>query len=60
MAAAIVRKYALNAKGILDITDDGVFVENPDTGEMIALEDLLVDFNNKAVKLSVTYDEDYE
>ena len=60
MAAAITRKYALNAKGILDITDNGVFIENPDTGEAIALGNLLEDFADKAVKLSVTYDEDYE
>ena len=58
--ASITRKYVLNAKGILDITDSGVFIENPDTGEMADLNTLLEDFHDKAIKLSVTYDEDYE
>jgi hypothetical protein len=58
--ASITRKYALSANGILDITDDGVAIENPDTGELIELKVLLKDFVNRPVKLSVTYDEDYE
>ena len=60
MAAAITKKYALNAKGILDITGNEVSIELPDTGETIGLKDLLADFSDRAVKLSVTYDEDYE
>lgn len=59
--ASITKKYALSANGILDITDNGVIgIENPDTGELIELRTLLSDFANRAVKLSVTYDEDYE
>ena len=59
--ASITKKYALSANGILDITDDGVIgIENPDTGELIELRTLLSEFSNRAVKLSVTYDEDYE
>ena len=59
--ASITKKYALSANGILDITDDGVVaIENPDTGELIDLNVLLKDFVDRAVKLSVTYDEDYE
>lgn len=58
--ASITKKYALSASGILDITDDGVAIENPDTGELIDLKILLKDFADRAVKLSVTYDEDYE
>ena len=59
--ASITKKYALSASGILDITDDGVVgIENPDTGELIELKTLLSDFANRAVKLSVAYDEDYE
>ena len=59
--ASITKKYALSANGILDITDDGVIgIENPDTGEPIELRTLLSEFANRAVKLSVTYDEDYE
>ena len=58
--ANITRKYALNAKGILSIEAHGVFIENADTGELINLKDLLEDFADKTVKLSVNYDEDYE
>ena len=57
--ASITKKYALNGHGILEINDDGVFLENQDTGELIDLKDLLVDFKDKDVKLSVTYDYDY-
>lgn len=58
--AAITRKYALSANGVLDVTDNGVYIENPDTGEMVDFKDLLEDFHNRTVKISVTYDEDYD
>ena len=59
MAAAIMRKYSLNAKGILDINDEGIFIENGDTGELIDLKELLNEFSNRPIKLSVNYDEEY-
>lgn len=59
--ASITKKYALSANGTLDITDDGIIsIENPDTGELIDLKVLLKDFVDRPIKLSVTYDEDYE
>lgn len=58
--AAITKKYSLNASGILAITDEGVAIENTDTGELIDLKVLLSDFADRSVKLSVNYDEDYE
>ena len=58
--ASITKKYALSGHGILEINNDGVFLENLDTGELISLKDLLVDFKDKDVKLSITYDYDYE
>jgi hypothetical protein len=57
--AAIVKKYALSANGILDVTDNGVGLENAETGEYITLQELLSDFADRSVKLSVTYDEEY-
>lgn len=57
--SSIIKKYTLNGHGILEINDNGVFLENQDTGELIDLKDLLVDFKDKDVKLSVTYDYDY-
>lgn len=56
----IVLKYALNAKGILSIEDGDVAIEDMDTGELIKLSELLGDFKDKTVKLSINYDEDYE
>lgn len=58
--ANFTRKYTLSAKGILSIEEDGVYIENADTGELVNLGDLLEDFADKTVKLSVNYDEDYE
>ena len=58
--ANITLKYALNAKGILSIEEDEVALEVPDTGELLKLSELLEDFKDKTVKLSITYDEDYE
>lgn len=58
--ASITKKYALSGHGILEINDDGIFLENQDTGELIDLKELLVDFKDKDVKISVTYDYDYE
>jgi hypothetical protein len=58
--ASITRKDALNANGILSITDNGIAIENTDTGELIDLKVLLSDFADKTVKLSITYDYDYQ
>jgi hypothetical protein len=58
--ASITKKYSLSANGILSITGDGIAIENPDTGELIDLKELLSEFADKSVKLSVNYDEDYE
>jgi len=59
--AAITRKDALSANGILSIGEDGIVaIENSDTGELIDLKVLLADFADKSIKLSVTYDYDYE
>jgi hypothetical protein len=57
--AAINQTLKLNASGILAITDDGAYIENGDTGELINLKDLLSEFADKSVKISVTYDFDY-
>ena len=57
--AAIVRKYNLSASGILAIENDMIGIENVDTGEIIDLKDLLFDFNDRTIKLSISYDEEY-
>lgn len=58
--ANIKKKYSLNAKGILGIEDGIIGIENTDTGEFFNLQDILADFTNKTVSLTVNYDEDYE
>ena len=57
--ASITKKFSLSANGILAINDDSICLENPDTGELIDLRDLLSEFSDKSVKLSVAYDYDY-
>lgn len=57
--ASITKKFSLSANGILAIGDDSVCIENADTGELIDLRDLLAEFADRSVKLSVTYDYDY-
>ena len=55
--ASIMKKFSLSANGILAVNDDGyICIENADTGELIDLRDLLMDFSDKSVKLSVSYD----
>lgn len=57
--ANISKKYTLNGKGILVIDNGIVGLEDVDTGELIEFKDLLVDFKDKGVKLSINYDEEY-
>lgn len=57
---AITQKLSLNAQGILSIDGSTIGIENTDTGEFFNLQDLLSEFADKTVKLSVTYDYDYD
>lgn len=57
--AAFVKNYKLSAQGILVIEDNVIGVENADTGELIDMRDLLSDFRDRTIKLSISYDEDY-
>lgn len=58
--AAITTKYSLNGCGIIDINEEGIFLENTETGEAIDFRTLLRDFNEKTVKISVNFDKDYD
>lgn len=57
--ANIVKKYSLQAKGILVLDGDTIGVELPDSGEFVDFRTILSDFADKSVKISVNYDEDY-
>jgi hypothetical protein len=41
------------------MNENSIYMENPDTGMAIDLRELLKDFEDKIVKLSVNYGEDY-
>ena len=58
--ANITKKMQLNGRGILEINEVGVFIEVEDTGELLDFKDLLSEFADKSVRLSVTYDYDYD
>ena len=58
--ANIVKKYSLQAKGILVLDEEDMGIEIPDSGEFVDFRTLLSDFADKPVKLSVNYDEDYD
>lgn len=57
--AAIVKKYNLSAQGILVVENGVIGVEIADTGEFVNMAELLADFRDKTIKLSISYDEDY-
>ena len=57
--AAFMKRYRVSAKGILVIDNDAIGVENPDTGELVEFKDLLCDFADKSIQLTVSYDEEY-
>lgn len=55
--SSIMKKFSLSASGILAVDDDGYLcIENADTGDLIDLKDLLMEFADKSVRLSVAYD----
>lgn len=58
--ANITKKYSISAKGILSIEADNIGIEDVDTGEFISFQELLSDFNDKTIKMSVNYDEEYD
>lgn len=60
MADKIVRKYNVSAQGILTIDEDGrLFVSCEDGAQDVSLAKLLEDFDNRQVKISCNYDEEY-
>lgn len=54
------RKYNFNAKGILYIEDEVLYIENSETGELVSISELLNDFAGKECTIAVAYAEDIE
>jgi hypothetical protein len=59
MAADIKYNYKLNVKGLMSIEDGKITMSVEDEGDY-PLSYLCEDFNGKVVKVTVTYDEEYE
>ena len=57
--ADIKYNFKLNIKGLMTIENSKITVSVEDTGDY-DLAYLCKDFNNKLVKVSVAYDEDYD
>lgn len=58
--ANVTKKYQLSAKGILVIDNGVIGIENTESGDFFDMADLLSDFADKSIKLTVAYDEDYD
>ena len=59
MKQSVSKKFAVNACGVLTIDEDGIFISIED-GPTVDVANLLSEFNNKVIKISASYDEDYE
>lgn len=56
MASKINKKYSCDIQGILDIREDkNIYIEVEDTDPPILLAELFEVFNNKEVKISITF-----
>ena len=55
----ITKNYKVAANGLLTIENGNIYISIEDGIQNVNLADLLQDFSDKIVKLSVTYDEDY-
>lgn len=51
--ANITKKKSVSIKGVLDITDKGINIIIEDSGEPMSLADILQDFDNAEVSISV-------
>lgn len=59
MADKMTRNYKVSGSGVLFIEDDQITISIEDKGEF-NLATVLADLDNKPVKFSFSYDEDYE
>ena len=59
MAADIKYNYKLNIKGLMTVEDNNITMSVEDGGDY-SLAYLCKDFSDKVVKVTVTYDEEYE
>ena len=56
----VKKKYNVNIKGILNVNSDGrIIMSIEDMGDM-PLDEILEDFDGRDVKITLSYEEDYE
>lgn len=58
MADKMTKNYKVSGSGVLYIDGDSIIIDVEDKGEF-NLASVLSDLNNKPVKFSFSYDEDY-
>ena len=59
MADKMTRNYKVSGNGVLSIDGDAIFISIEDKGDF-NLASVLADLDEKPVKFSFSYDEDYE
>lgn len=59
MADKMTKNYKVSGNGVLSIDGDSIFISIEDKGDF-NLASVLSDLNEKPVKFSFSYDEDYE
>ena len=59
MADSMKKNYKVSGSGVLNIDGDVITVSVEDKGDF-NLADVLADLNERSVKFSFSYDEDYE
>ena len=56
----VKKNFKVSVKGIMSIEDNGRIIMSVEEMGDIALDTILDDFDGREIKMSVTYDEDYE
>ena len=56
----VKKNFKVSVKGVMSIDDDGRIIMSIEEMGDIPLDRILDDFEGREIKMSVTYDEDYE
>ena len=56
----VKKNFKVSVKGVMSIDDDGRIIMSIEEMGDIPLDRILDDFDGREIKMSVTYDEDYE
>ena len=56
----VKKNFKVSVKGVMSIENNGRIIMSVEDMGDIALDHILDDFDGREIKMSVTYDEDYE